>query len=222
MKLVNEKLIKKWEALRLEAYKPTPNDVWTIGWGHTSTAKQGMKITRAEAEKLFDQDVAWAVDAVNQLVKVGLTQHQFDALVSFTFNVGAGAFKGSTLLRKLNVGDYEGAANEFPRWNKQGKKVLRGLVRRRAEEQEYFLTDTIVETAEQSVKPSEAPTLKPLFTSKEIIAGVSAGLTGTGTLLAGLDGESQVILATALAFLISLFGVFIVWNRINARSKGER
>lgn len=139
MKTKNVNVIKKHEGLRLEAYLPTPNDVWTIGYGHTHTTKQGMKITEAQAEKFLYLDIAWAEEAVNTLVKVRLTQNQFDALVSFVFNVGAGAFSKSTLLRLLNAGDYEGAANQFLRWNKQKGKVLNGLTRRRQEEMELFL-----------------------------------------------------------------------------------
>lgn len=139
MKIENEELIKKWEGLRLEAYLPTPNDVWTIGWGHTKGVKKGDVITQEEAQEFFEQDTAWVVDAVNK-VEVDLNQHQFDALCSFVYNVGETAFYKSTLLRKLNSGDYEGAANEFPRWNKQSGRVLRGLVRRREDERQYFLT----------------------------------------------------------------------------------
>jgi len=135
----NVNIIKKHEGLRLEAYLPTPNDVWTIGYGHTHTTKQGMKITKAQADKLLYMDIAWAEEAVNTLVKVPLTQNQFDALVSFVFNVGAGAFSKSTLLRFLNMGDYTNAAAQFLRWNRQKGKVLNGLTRRRQEERELFL-----------------------------------------------------------------------------------
>jgi lysozyme len=140
MKINRIDLIKKHEGLRLEAYLPTPNDVWTIGYGHTHTTKQGMKITEKQAEALLRRDIAWAEKAVNNLVVVPLTQNQFDALVSFTFNVGEGAFGSSTLLRLLNSRDYEGAANQFPRWNKQKGKVLCGLTRRREEERKLFLS----------------------------------------------------------------------------------
>lgn len=139
MKTKNVNIIKKHEGLRLEAYLPTPNDVWTIGYGHTHTTKQGMKITQAQADKLLYMDLAWAEEAVNTLVKVPLTQNQFDALVSFVFNVGAGAFSKSTLLRFLNMGDYTNAAAQFLRWNRQKGKVLNGLTRRRQEERELFL-----------------------------------------------------------------------------------
>jgi lysozyme len=138
-RIKNLSLIKKHEGLRLEAYLPTPNDVWTIGYGHTHTAKKGQKITEAQAEELLRRDIAWAEEAVNESVVVPLTQNQFDALVSFVFNVGVGAFSKSTLLRLLNAKDYEGAANQFLRWNKQKGKVLNGLTKRREEERRLFL-----------------------------------------------------------------------------------
>jgi lysozyme len=140
MKIKNISLIKKHEGLRLEAYLPTPNDVWTIGYGHTHTTKQGQKITEAQAEALLRKDITWAEEAVNKSVVVPLSQNQFDALVSFVFNVGAGAFGSSTLLRLLNSKDYEGAANQFLRWNKQKGVALKGLTKRREEERKLFLS----------------------------------------------------------------------------------
>lgn len=154
MRIKNDELIKKWEALKLEAYLPTPNDVWTIGWGHTHTTKRGQKITVVEAQRLFEQDTAWVEAAIAKNVKVPLNQNQYDALASWIFNVGEGAFRKSTLLRKLNAGDYIGAANEFPRWNKQKGRVLRGLTRRRAEEKAYFLSVPVT----PEVKPKRQPT----------------------------------------------------------------
>lgn len=140
MKIKNIDIIKKHEGLRLEAYLPTPNDVWTIGYGHTHTTKQGMKITEAQAEALLRKDIAWVEKAINKFVVVPLTQNQFDALASFVFNVGEGAFSKSTLLRLLNSGDYEGAANQFLRWNKQKGRILKGLTKRREEERKLFLS----------------------------------------------------------------------------------
>lgn len=139
MKVHNINIIKKHEGLRLEAYLPTPNDVWTIGYGHTHTTKQGMKITAGQAESLLRKDILWVEKAVNKLVVVPLTQNQFDALSSLVFNIGEKAFGSSTLLRLLNSGDYEGAANQFPRWNKQKGRVLNGLTKRRQEERQLFL-----------------------------------------------------------------------------------
>lgn len=134
--------IKRWEQLRLVAYMPTPNDVPTIGYGHTGTARMGMRITEAEAERLLRQDLDWVEDTIHDLVKVPLSQPQFDALASFIFNIGRSQFSTSTLLRVLNASDYVGAAKQLPRWNKQKGKVLRGLTRRRADEKMMFLKGT--------------------------------------------------------------------------------
>jgi lysozyme len=161
MRIENPVLIQKWEVYesktkpgtyppKLEAYMPTKNDVPTIGWGHTKGVKMGQTVTYAQAEALFWEDVEWVERAVNRLVKVDLTQNQFDALCSLVFNIGAGAFAGSTVLRRVNQKDFEGAAKAFLMWNKQtnkrtGKKeVLQGLVRRRKEEAEYFLSEGFV------------------------------------------------------------------------------
>ena len=132
-------LIKEFESLRLVAYLPTPDDVPTIGYGSTKGVKLGMEITPERAEELLREDVADAEDCVNRRTKgINITQGQYDALVSLCFNIGCGAFSGSTLLRCLLDGDDDGAANQFARWNKQGKKVLAGLTRRRAAEEALF------------------------------------------------------------------------------------
>lgn len=132
-------LIKEFEGCRLTAYK-CPANVWTIGYGHTKGVKQGQKITQSEAEELLKNDLKTYESYVNKYVKVSLNQNQFDALVSFTYNCGGGSLKNSLLLTKLNKGDYSGAANEFPRWNKAGGRVLAGLIRRRKAEKDLFLS----------------------------------------------------------------------------------
>ncbi len=132
--------IKEKEGLRLEAYRCSAG-VLTIGYGHTAGVVSGMKIDLAQAEKFFLDDLEQKAESVvNRLVKVPLTQGQYDALVSFTFNLGAGNLMKSTLLRLLNAGDYAGAAGQFERWVKSGGKVTAGLVKRRKEEKEMFLT----------------------------------------------------------------------------------
>lgn len=135
---VGIELIKKYEGCVLKAYK-CPSGVWTIGYGHTNGVKSGMKITKAQALNYLKQDLNVFEKDVTNYVKVTLNQNQFDALVSFSFNCGAGALKTSTLLKKLNSSDYNGSANEFLKWNKSNGKVLNGLVRRRQEEKELFL-----------------------------------------------------------------------------------
>lgn len=221
----NQELIKKWEALELEAYLPTPNDVWTIGWGHTMGVHKGMKISRREAQEFFDSDIRWASRAVEDLVKVPLTIYQEDALISFVFNIGKTAFSKSTLLRKLNVGDYEGAAAEFPRWNKQKGKVLRGLTRRRAEEMKYFMGVGVPE--EQEASPASATVdevapLKPLYLSKEMAAGVAALVTSFGSFFSDLNETAQNISVGTISAVVAVVGAFIIYNRINARTKGQR
>ena len=129
-------LIKQFEGLRLGAYKDS-GGVPTIGYGHTATAKEGQKITKADAERLLQGDVASAEEAVKRLVKVPLSQNQFDALVSLTYNIGSGGFAGSTLLKKLNAGDKD-VTKEFIKWSKDGDRRLPGLVSRRKEEAKLF------------------------------------------------------------------------------------
>lgn len=133
-------LIKESEGLRLKAYLPTPNDVYTIGYGHTKTAEKGMVITLAGAEALLLHDLQWVETAIDTYVQVPLNQNQYDALASFIYNIGGTAFRKSTLLKKLNQKDYNGAANELLRWDKQKGKVLRGLTKRRQLEKDLFLS----------------------------------------------------------------------------------
>ncbi len=114
--------------------------VLTIGVGHTGPdVYVGQRITRAEGEALLAADLSRFEKAIARLVKVPLTQGQFDALTSFAFNVGDAALARSTLLRKLNSGYYAGAADEFMRWNKDGGKVVAGLTARRARERAKFM-----------------------------------------------------------------------------------
>jgi len=145
MRYINErglKLVKHFESLFLKAYKD-PVGIWTIGWGHTGirhndgTVFSGRTITEADAHELLKHDMQTFCERVVSFVKVPLNDDQFDALVSFDFNTGA--LHKSTLLKKLNAGDYQGAADELPKWNKAGGKVLRGLTRRRESERNLFL-----------------------------------------------------------------------------------
>ncbi|MGR2663680.1 lysozyme [Chromobacterium haemolyticum] len=131
-------LVKSSEGLKLVAYK-CPAGIWTNGYGHTGPdVTPGMVITQAQADALLARDLERFEAGVARLVKVPLNQNQFDALVSFSYNLGLGALQGSTLLRLLNAGDYAGAAAQFPRWNKAGGKELPGLTRRRTAEQSLF------------------------------------------------------------------------------------
>ncbi len=140
-------LIKKWEGLFLNAYID-PVGIPTIGYGtirypNGQTVRLGERISERDAEGYLRYECSKIAQEISKLIKVPVNQNQFDALVSFSYNVGTGAFQGSTLLRKLNQGDYQGAANEFSRWVNgvvNGvKQPLPGLVSRRADEQRLFL-----------------------------------------------------------------------------------
>lgn len=130
-------MIKHFERLELRAYK-CPADIWTIGYGHTTSVFPNDVITRQQAMTLLHKDIEECERAVNKCVHVPLTQNQFDALVSFVFNLGVENFCTSTLLKKINASDYNGAASEFGRWVNVGGKPLPGLVRRRQAESELF------------------------------------------------------------------------------------
>ena len=134
-------LIRSKEGLSLRAYPDpgTGGDPWTIGYGHTGPeVHPGMTITRQEADDLLRQDAERVAAQVQNLVMAPLTQNEFDALVCFVYNVGVSNFAKSTMLRKLNQQDYDGAANEFDRWTRAAGHVLPGLVARRQEEKELF------------------------------------------------------------------------------------
>ncbi len=134
-------LIKKFEGFRAKAYL-CPANVMTIGFGTTringNPVPKDLTITVDEADAFLEADLKMFEDAVNTFVKVSITQNQFDALVSFVYNVGVGNFKNSTLLKMLNSLDFKGAADQFLRWNKAAGKVLKGLETRRAAERELF------------------------------------------------------------------------------------
>lgn len=131
-------LIKAFEGCGLKAYL-CPAGVPTIGYGSTGPhVKLGQTITRAQAELLLKLDLLRFEAAIARLVTVPLNQNQTDALISFAFNVGIGALEKSTLLKKLNDGDYNAVPSQLQRWNKAGGKVLPGLVRRRLAEGELF------------------------------------------------------------------------------------
>lgn len=141
-------IIKKRETLRLKAYKPTANDRWTIGYGHTRGVKEGDSCTEAQAEAWFVEDTAAARSDVEQYVSAPLTAGMFDALVSLVYNSGAGAVDGDSAIgQALAARDYYAACAGFFAYRKQtnratGKKEnLLGLARRRVEEMALFLAD---------------------------------------------------------------------------------
>ena len=135
-------LIKQYESLRLTTYKDAVG-IPTIGYGHVENPipPGGTRtITAEDAEQILREDLQRFEHDVNNMLTVEVTQNQFDALVSFAFNLGPANLKSSTLLRKVNSGDFNGAAEEFPKWNHAGGQVLAGLTARRNAEKNLFLS----------------------------------------------------------------------------------
>jgi len=180
-------LIMEHEGLRTEAY-PDPAHGWavpTIGYGHTSMAGppkvyMGLRITKEEAKAILARDLEAVEAQVRKAVKVPLNDNQLGALVSFTFNLGIANLNKSTLLKKLNTGDYTGASGEFGKWVYAGGKKLRGLVRRREDERKLFVT------AAGASKPAPSPAPKPADkpkTNPAIGVGILAVLAAIYTIL---------------------------------------
>lgn len=131
-------LLKRFEGFMPEAYR-CPAGVLTIGYGHTSGVREGDRVTEEEAEKLLRSDLMDAEEDVERLVRVPLTQNQFDALVSFVYNVGMGSFFSSTLLKKINNDPNDPTIpDEFRKWVKAAGETLPGLVKRRDAEAKMY------------------------------------------------------------------------------------
>jgi lysozyme len=179
-------LVKEFEGLRLQAYK-CPAAVWTIGYGHTSSAgapivTADLEITRDEAEEVLRRDMGQYEDGVRKLVTVGITQGQFDALVDFAYNAGVGALQKSTLLKKVNAEKFDEVPAEFMKWTKGGGRELLGLVRRRRAEVKLWRgldTEKPVSVDEARTDPDQPKASKKITQSKEANAAVVAGGLGT-------------------------------------------
>ena len=130
-------LIKKFEGCELEAYK-CPAGVWTIGYGHIKGVQEGDVITEQQADDMLVEELEEYENYIHNLVNCPLNQNQFDALVSWVYNLGSSNLQASTLLKVLNAGDYAGVPAQMLRWNKAGGKVLEGLTRRRQAEADLF------------------------------------------------------------------------------------
>jgi len=176
-------LLKKFEGCKLKAYKD-PVGIWTIGYGHTSAAgepdvTEGLTITQAEAEAILKRDLIKYEKPVADMVKVPLSQHQFDVLVDFAYNAGVGNLKSSTLLKRVNAGDFDAVPNELMKWTKAKGKELPGLVRRRRAESEWWrdLSNKPVVEEDQRVEPDPVP-VKKITESKQANGAVVLGALG--------------------------------------------
>jgi lysozyme len=216
-------LVKKWEGLRLEAYKDSVG-VWTIGYGTTARAglgidpKAGMKITGAEAETYLRRGLEKFAKKIEGGFTRQPTPNQFGAMLSLAYNIGSGAFLRSTALKRFNSGDLQGAAQAMTWFNKAGGKVLRGLSNRRAEEAALFLSDTPPEEANQTPDP-EKTSIGQSTTAITAIAQVGTAVGGGVGAIAALDGTAQNILVLLFA-LIALGSVWIFRERIKKLANG--
>jgi lysozyme len=177
-------LLKKFEGCKLKAYR-CPANVCTIGYGHTSAAGapqvvDSMTITQAQAEDILKRDIVKYEIAVMDLVKVKLTQNQFDVLVDFAYNAGVGNLKSSTMLKKINSGDLDAVPAELMKWTKGGGKVLPGLVRRRQAAGAWWSADQHVEEQEQRTDPDPVPVRTMADSKQGNAALLTAGLGSVG------------------------------------------
>lgn len=198
--------LKQWEGCRLVAYRDS-GGVWTIGYGHTGLdVYSGMKISQERADRLLASDLLRFERAVNEAVKVALSDNQYGALVSFAFNVGVDAFKKSTLLRKLNRGEYSAVPGELARWNKAGGKTLAGLVNRRAAEAGLWATGGFVSSA-----PVAATPFAPSLVTAENLAVVGSVLSSVAV-ASSSSGPLQWALAATLVAAVGA-GLFLLARR---------
>jgi lysozyme len=226
-------MIKNAEGLRLSAYV-CPGGKWTIGYGHTRTAKKGMRIDQEQADNLLSRDIIVCEQCVNDKVTVKINQQIFDALVSFVFNFGCGQFTTSTLLKKLNAGNLVGAAEQFTRWvhvrNPVTKKmeVAPGLVARRAKERGLFEQGMLLSMG--SPQPSgDAPQQDPRYPVRSAtnagLAVTTVGVLGAeastmATQMAPLADKSELI--QTVFVLLTLAGIALAaWGRFRVyKEKG--
>jgi len=191
-------MIKGFEGFKAKAYLDTGN-VLTIGYGHTSDSnyvvKAGAVITEAKAEELLRLDLREAEEIINRLVKVSLNDNQFAALVSFVFNIGETQFRGSTLLKKLNKGDYASVPAEMAKWvNDNGKKIT-GLVNRRNAEGGLWVKGSFVSSASVPAAPPKAN----ILTKPEVLMPAA---TAAGTVIAAANGPGPIAYAIGAVIVI--------------------
>jgi lysozyme len=227
-------LIKEFEGLRLKAYL-CPARVWTVGFGHTTSAgppvvQPGMTITKDQAEDILRSDLKKYEAGVLRLVKVELTQGQFDTLVSFAYNCGVGALARSTLLKRVNAGRFNAVPAELMKWTKAGGRELAGLVRRRrAEAALWRAVDEAapVDPDESGAAPELPKPSKTMAGSREgnaaLAAGGAAAITAAGEAASHVGTLSDALGRPALFVLIGvalLCAAIWYWRRQRLQEEG--
>lgn len=167
-------LIKSFEGFRSKAYIPVKGDKWTIGYGFTKGVKEGDVMTRAQADVRLKEELLEYERAVWAATGGNVTQNQFDALVSFVYNVGVAGMRGSSVIKAHNRGDHLAAARAFALWNKSGGRVYAGLTRRRAAEAALYLSNEQDDEPPVDVEPE-----RPMRQSEIVRASTAAGATAT-------------------------------------------
>tara|TARA_R110002153_G_scaffold42137_2_gene120036 strand:+ start:2060 stop:2788 length:729 start_codon:yes stop_codon:yes gene_type:complete len=231
------RLVKKFEGLHkmgddglIRSYR-CPAGKWTIGYGATRGVRSGMRITEGEAEERLLADLNEHAEALHRYVEVPLSQNQYDALTSFVFNVGAANFKSSTLLKRLNSGQYHDIPNQLMRWNKarvDGKLTpLRGLTRRRAAEAALFSMDAKLAGDGGDKMPQKVEEASPkALTKSKTMAG--AGLAGAATALSEITPQIEALVPysesmKSIFLLCAIGGIALVaYSRWKDSKEGTR
>ena len=228
-------IIKEFEGFRANAYRD-PVGIWTIGFGTIRGVKPGDVVTRSEAERRLRHELVEYERAVERATGGNATQPQFDALVSFAYNVGVKGMAGSTVIKRHNSGDHQAAARAFGLWNKAGGKVWPGLTRRRAAESALYLTPT--RAADPAVEPEDDPDPMPRAVEPERSMAESqinrAGVIAGGTAAVATVAETARTVADVKTsadmmgewlvpiLLVAVVGLcaYIVWQRYKQRKEG--
>ena len=233
------KLIKQFEGLRLKSYR-CPAGIWAIGYGHTTAAgppdvREGLRIAAAEAEVILKRDLERFEVAVSAMVKVPLTQAQFDVLVSFAFNCGVAALRRSTLLKRVNAEAFEAVPAELMKWTKADGRELPGLVRRRRAEAALWRgLPGRVDAQEARTAPDTPQPPKPITRSREANAAILAGgagavavateampviREGVGIMPVLSEALGRPALVAALVVIAAAFAIW-VWRRQRLQEQG--
>lgn len=216
--------IKQWEGLRLVPYKDS-GGVWTDGYGNTHNVVPGQRITQAEADADLRRNLASAESAVDRAVSVSLSDNQFGALVAFVFNVGIGAFLASTLLKRLNTGDYNSVPSQLARWNKVKKGMRKvpdtGLTNRRANEAGLWAKGAII----SDLSTPAHDTVKPLMQSKTVqgtaltsVGALGSSLTDTATQFQTVADYSDTLKIVFILLMVGGIGLTL-WGRVRLHTQ---
>ena len=212
-------LVKEFEGFRANAYK-CPAGIWTIGYGTTAAAgvgitpKDGMTISKNDAEAYLHAALSKFADQIAPSISVAINDNEFGAFVSLAYNIGPGAFKKSSALRLFNAGEKEAAAKAILLWNKAGGKVMKGLTRRREAERKLFLTPP-------DGKFEGRTTVAQSTTVQASAAQIATGVTAAGTAVGALDGTAQIV-ALAFAAVVVIAAAWVMRERLKHWANGVR